>query len=417
MKVIAPILASGLSSSRLSLAATTSDNASSSSSSSTFAFCCIFKEEGGLKLRRFDVERDLPAITNICRNVYGGKDYLPNTAPDLAKDPNNIFMVLTVQQQQQEQQPIDNEGCASNNETNTDQPVAVGNAKQNMLPNMVWLEAIRTCPEHRGKGLAKLLTQSLIQASRQVNPQTQIIFTCTVESNRAMRKVLETVGMKTRHTIHQVQFSVLTQLPGWAARTSLEESAAAAQSFLQALKLEPHIRSEAKQQQYLQWIPVTTQAELDTVLQQVKQNGGIGYLPALYKLLSTDKILQALTQGLVWKLQSRSDDGNGGDSSSAQAAVIAFSNDEQIQSLKSSRICSIAATTHLALESALWFACSDKVFSLLQQQHHDDTSTNFDSSSRAFTIAVDGAVPLDGSNALCRAIPFVDDPCLLLGTN
>ena len=46
------------------------------------------------RLRKFDVEKDMEAIHDICRDVYGGADYLPKTAPVLADDPNSSFFVL-----------------------------------------------------------------------------------------------------------------------------------------------------------------------------------------------------------------------------------------------------------------------------------------------------------------------------------
>ena len=63
---------------------TTTDKNSATASSSAPSY----------RLRKFDVDKDMEAIHDICRDVYGGADYLPKTAPILANDPNSFFVVL-----------------------------------------------------------------------------------------------------------------------------------------------------------------------------------------------------------------------------------------------------------------------------------------------------------------------------------
>eukprot|EP00187_Rhodella_violacea_P001592 CAMPEP_0174905508 /NCGR_PEP_ID=MMETSP0167-20121228/53223_1 /TAXON_ID=38298 /ORGANISM="Rhodella maculata, Strain CCMP736" /LENGTH=393 /DNA_ID=CAMNT_0016148463 /DNA_START=33 /DNA_END=1211 /DNA_ORIENTATION=- len=314
-------------------------------------------ESGTYSLRTFDLDRDLPALVDICKDVYGGKDYLPNTAPSLVKDPKCRFLAVVNQE---------------------NRPVAVANARR-ILPGIAWLEAVRTCPTQRGKGLARQLTQTLIDISSEEHNCE--VYTCTIESNTPMRKVFDKVGMNFLHTIHQVKVADLAKLSGWAPE---DNSDGTPKSFVEALGLEKDIGEAAKK---IRWVPMKTLDELEEVLSRIKENGGIGYIPALYKIMSTEHVNQCLEDGLLWKMDSES------------AAVVAFYNDKQIQSLKSKRVCCIAATSTLALEGALWHVSSDECLKLLGED-------------RAFTLAVDGAVPILG-NSLCDAIPFVDDPCVL----
>jgi hypothetical protein len=119
--------------------------------------------------------------------------------------------------------------------------------------------------------------------------------------------------------------------------------------------------------------------------------------------LGAESIQKSLDDGLIWKLQNNEfvhDD----EVQAKAAAVMACTKDDQIQSLRSDLVCSIAATTHLALEGALWFACSQKC--LLQLE------------SVAFTLSMDGKIPTvqqGDENSLCKALPLAEDLCVLFG--
>ena len=364
------------------------------------------------QLRPFDLDQDTHALQDICKDVYGGRDYLPQTAIKYARDPHACFLALA---------PLafDNETRVERDPTRQGPIVAVANAQQHVLPNIAWLEAVRTCPTQRGKGLARILTQQLMDISRS-QFDCHNVYTCTVDSNVAMKKIFAKVGMTHLGNIHQVKFDRLMELPGWASGNNKndEDADVRPQPLLQALQLESRVTSHAKQ---MEWVPVTSMEELHAVLHQIRTEGGMGYLPALYKVLSTPKTVEAIQVGLVWKLRT---------TDTPRSAVIAFSRDDQIQSLESKWVCSIAATTCVAVESALWHACGadpdgdaeDSIFSSLATATQKDPSSCEECISlpATFTISVDGAVPVhrESSSKLCQGIPFVDaqDACVLYGT-
>jgi GNAT superfamily N-acetyltransferase len=307
-------------------------------------------------IRLFDAQKDLKALQAICKNVYADRDYLPSAALSMASDPLCRFLAVVCE---------------------NDQAIAVANART-VRPNMAWLEAVRTSREHQGKGLARQLSLSLIHQARENGCD---MCSCTVASNTAMHKVFANVGMQQLALIHQISFTELSKLPGWA-----HDDDRPAQSLLKALALEQFIGGSAMEQR---WIRVNTKVELEKVLRRVKDNGGIGYLPGLYELLSEQDIESSIHQGLIFR-SKRGD------------AVFSLTKNDKIQSLRSPWVFSLAATTSSALEGALRYACSDDFLSLLGRYS-------------AFTLSVDGAVPIVG-NTLFEALPWVDDHCLLFGT-
>lgn len=324
-------------------------------------------------LRKFDVDKDMEAIRNICRDVYGGADYLPKTAPILAGDPNSSFVVLA--------------------DRSTDRLAAVGNARR-FKPNMSWLEAIRTCPDHRSRGLARHLTQSLIETS--LSEHGHAMYSCTVESNLAMRKVFDRTGMKELGQIYQCSFAELKKLPGWAADDHGAATSITPKSLLSSLGVtEELIGFHAKQMQLVQ---VSSEDELNNALAQIKAKGGIGHLVGLYELLPDEGVHKSLDAYRVWKLLSRTNPGD--------FALIALVHEGKISSLKSPWVCSISATSMVALEGALWKACSDQCLKAIPDHV-------------AFTVAFDvcgETVDAQDMPAAVEALPLTDDGCLLFGS-
>jgi len=314
-------------------------------------------------IRPFDVSRDQVALEEICKNVYGGKDYLPHTAASLVTDPHCCFMCIT--------------------DAESDRIVAVGNAKK-IRPGMAWLEAVRTCEKHRGKGLARKLTQHLVDLSKE---DLHEVFTCTSGSNIAMRKVFDKTEMRKLHQIHLCSFSLLADLPGWGSK-----DLRVPQTLLRAINAEKLVCDEART---MKWSQIRTESELNTVLERVKAEGGIGLLPGFYDILSKEAVNEALSRGCVWKLDTKNN----------AAAVFSFIREEKIKSLRSKWVCSIATTSAVALDSAIWKACSDECLSYLGEDV-------------AFALCFDGAVPVnDSTSSLFHALPLADDPCLLFGTS
>ena len=329
------------------------------------------------RLRKFDVEKDMEAIHDICRDVYGGADYLPKTAPVLADDPNSSFFVLA--------------------DITTDRPAAVGNARR-FKPNMSWLEAIRTCPDHRSRGLARQLTESLIESSH--SEHGDAMYSCTVQSNLAMRKVFERTNMKELGQIHQCSFAELKTLPGWAADDDGggDASSVLPKPLLSSLGItDESISDHAKQMQMTQ---ISSEDQLNKELALIQAKGGIGHLVGLYELLPDEGIRKSLDANRVWKVSSTTNP--------SDFALLALVHEAKISSLKSPWVCSISATSLVALEGALWNACSDHCLRRITGQV-------------AFTVAFDVCgEPVDGQNdnmpAAVKALPLTDDACLLFGS-
>lgn len=323
-------------------------------------------------IRKFDTAKDLDALHDICRNVYGGSDYLPKTAPILASDPNSCFYVMA--------------------DDETDRPAAVGNARK-FKPRMSWLEAIRTCEEHRGRGLARRLTQSLIDLSRSEHGSE--VYSCTVASNVAMQRVFDRVGMMKLGQIHQCSFAELQKLPGWAAGGDDhddDDDNATPLPLLQSLGIE-------EQTCDMESTSISSQEELNETLTQIKAKGGIGHLVGLYELLPDDAVNDSLKSGRMWKLACNSKE---------DVAVVAVAREEKISSLKSPWVCSISATSIEALEAALWHACSNQSLKTLEGHV-------------AFTVAFDVCgIPLDTEGSISptvKTLPLTDDACLLFGSS
>jgi len=361
--------------------------ASSSPSTSVIAsFTSSSSEESSsisYKLREFDASRDLDALHDICRTVYGGSDYLPKTAPTLASDPNSSFLVAA--------------------DAVTDRPAAVGNARR-FKPNMSWLEAIRTCEKHRSRGLARHLTQSLIDVSR--NEHGCEVYSCTVESNIAMQRVFERVGMMLLGQIHQCSFDELKRLPGWGAGDGSDIiDNRLPLPLLQSLGVESSIEDENEAMQNMEATTVNSEQELSASLQHIMARGGIGHLVGLYELLPNEAIHDGLEAGRLWKVSSNS---NGAAEDTKDIALVAFVKEEKISSLRSPWVCSISATSVAILEEALWFACSSSCLDKLDGHV-------------AFTVAFDCCnFPLVDTKSFppaIKALPLTEDACLLFGSS
>lgn len=309
------------------------------------------------QIRRFDPARDQTAVENICKNVYGGTDYLPKIAASLANDPSSLFVVLEDQY--------------------LGQPVAVANVRK-FKPSMAWLEAVRTSEEHQGKGFAARLTEYLIDHCKSGDHE---VYTCTAKSNKAMQRVFEKTGLLFLHQIHQLSFSKLKELQGWS-----RDDHRPSEPLLQAYGLQSRIGEQARNEK---WSQVESEEEFESVMQDIRKAGGIGHLPGVWELLSANAGKVSIANGRMWKLEA-----------TGKAAVLAFSKDPKIESLKSQWVCSVAASTPEALESALWHAHSEACLATLE-------------GDVAFTVSMDGMVP----PAMCESLPLVEDPCVIFGTS
>lgn len=359
------------------------------------------------QLRPYDLEResDRSSLEEICANVYGGGDYLPQKAVSYAKDPACSFLALA------------NHGNedATGAEDGDNILLAVANYKRLPAQNSAWIEAVRTHPDHRKKGLATTLLRSIVDVSKKENgvqqnkPPTNIL-TCTVQSNKGMIMVLEKIGFAQCSTIATLSWTALKQLPGWTP-----ECEKSPQPLLDALNLNHLVSPTAKAIASSSWCTVSTDHELLERLQQCKTEGGCtGYLPGLYEYIvpgpNRIDLKQSMEQGLVLALDVEIE-GN------VEHAILVFTQDERISSLKSNWVCSIVAHTPLAFEAALWHAHSPDVARRMQSFQHGEVNNNLmddknDVSALPFCLVFDDAVPLE-TGSLAHSLPRVTDECVV----
>ena len=126
-----------------------------------------------IRLRPFLPVHDQPAIESICASVHcaidiESGDYLPGLAASMAADPACSLLVLT----------------------ENDDVVSVANVKR-LTPSISWLEAVRTSPERRGRGLASRLCSAHTAVAA---AEGRRLLSATVSSNHGMQKAFARCG-------------------------------------------------------------------------------------------------------------------------------------------------------------------------------------------------------------------------------
>jgi GNAT superfamily N-acetyltransferase len=366
------------------------------------------------KVRPYNPNTDRSNLEEICENVYGGGDYLPKVAEIYVADPLCSFLALAVA-----------------GDENQDEIVAVANYKRLPLQNSAWIEAVRTHPSHQNKGLASSLLRELIALSKEedrclsTQERTRIL-TCTIESNKGMQRALEKVGFVRYSTIPALSFAKLKQLPGWSVDCKSKP-----RPLIPALELDHLISPEAKKiASSNRWSAITSNDELLKALEVCKMHGGTcGYLPGLYEYIvpgpSRTDLQQSMEKGLVFSFDFSDKDISGCDENydicaRAGKAILAFTKDDRISSLKSQWVCSIVAYTGLAFEAALLFAHSLEVAKRMHRlQSKFDSVVEVDSENSGalpFCLVFDDATPLD-DGTLAHALPRVTDECVVFSLN
>jgi hypothetical protein len=228
-------------------------------------------------------------------------------------------------------------------------------------------------------------------------PPTSIL-TCTVQSNIGMQRVLEKLGFVQTNTIAVLKFGTLRELPGWSAEdTNIPQG----KPLLDALDLHHLISQDAKSVPTSSWTSVTTEEQLLELLALMQNEGGTcGFLPGLYEYIvpSPNRVdlKQSLEQGLVFALDVVANNGR------SERAILAFTQDKRISTLRSNWVCSISAHSTLAFEAALHYA------------HSSDVAQRFGGTTEMipFCLVFDDAVPIVEGN-LAYALPRVDDECVV----
>lgn len=335
-------------------------------------------------------DSDRKHLLEICKNVYGGDDYLPQIADSYVADESCSFLALVVLAPDEEKL------------------VAVANYKR-LSQNSAWIEAVRTHEDFRRQGLASTMIQAMIDLTLTEDGErndgtTTSIITCTIDSNKGMRRVLEKKGFDLSNKINCLAFSKLKELKGWAAGSISEP-----QPLLNALDLHHLISSRANELSQ-SWRTLSTENELLSKLQHCKQEGGTsGYLPGLYEYIVPGPnrldMKQSLENGLVFVLDAEDKELSTCETNDAGHAILVFTRDERISSLKSNWVCSIVCYTQSAFDSALLFAHSPDVANKLNVgTERKDTPP--------FCLVFNDQVPL-APGTLAHELPRVDDECVV----
>mmetsp|Transcript_18311 Transcript_18311/g.26976 ORF Transcript_18311/g.26976 Transcript_18311/m.26976 type:complete len:569 (+) Transcript_18311:116-1822(+) len=332
----------------------------------------------GQFVRTYESEIDFEELTEMCKTVWDGTDYLPHRAASYEADPSCDFLIVRRRSLAKNENENENE-----NRKGTDVRVHQGDAVEegemlaagnrrifdyasslspsppphNKNKSIAWLEAIRTSPLHSGKGIATSLMQHMIQRAREDGMQQ--ILTCTIESNHAMKKVFGKVGveMEFYKKIWFVDFSKLVPLPGWIVKINAcndgndkhddgndddneddvcnandNDEVEVAQNLLQALHIDHLINDQTKADVHANaWETITTQEELQMLLCQVKLQGGIGYLPGIGKLLWPDQYMaNSLSLGLIRKLTSKNTSKNNSNTNTNTNTNTSINNEDTV---------------------------------------------------------------------------------------
>ena len=381
------------------------------------------------KLRLYNPLSDVLALEEICANVYGGGDYLPKVAESYVADDMCSFLALTTTEE------TTGEDTAQTNNEEEDSVIAVANYKRLPVQNSAWIEAVRTHPNHQGKGLATKLLNSIIEIAKEEDDihnkakEPINILTCTVESNKGMKRALEKVGfIQSGSILPTLKFASLKALPGWSPDCNKES-----QSLLDALELNHLVSPSAKEiSSTSTWNIISTEKELLDRLQLCKSKGCSGYIPGLYEFIVPGKnrldLGRSMNQGLVLALdvttttekeisscESKTSDID--DENNVGQVILVLTEDERISSLKSKWVCSIVSYTQIGFEVALLHAHSKDIARRIQsfdceQKDIGDEMDGGDVSASPFCLVFDDAIPKH-PGTLAHALPRVDDQCVV----
>lgn len=391
-------------------------------------------------IRPYNPSRDRSSLEEICANIYGGSDYLPKVANNYVNDDSCSFLALTTNKREEENGQPHQQQKDGQEEDEDDTIIAVANYKRLPAQNAAWIEAVRTHSNYRNQGLASKLLQSIIELAREEdsndrnsssnNHQQQQqhsptnVLTCTVKSNKGMQRVFEKLGFVQTNRIWILSFSVLRQLPGWDATDNNNDTMSTITSsqgkpLLDALDLHHLVSSDARSIPSSSWTTVRTETQLLELLKEMQYEGGTcGFLPGLHEYIvpgpNRVDLKQSLERGLVLALDIPLDKEMSGctgednetttnNGRRSERAILAFTQDERISSLKSNWVCSISAHSTLAFEAALHHAHSSEIAQRI----------NGTNEMLPFCLTFDDAVPVEEEGTIAHALPRVDDECLV----
>ena len=343
-------------------------------SSLSYSKSVVLEDSSSYTIRPYVGINDHKNLTEMCKDVWGGTDYLPNIAHIFEADDKCDFLVVE--------------------DDETGDLVAAGNRRIfDREGNTIWIEAIRAAKAYQGRGLASLLLKEMVL--RSCTEKRGMILSCTVENNVAMQRVFSRVDMQMhKHKVHFVDFDVMKKIPGWSTSSSNEEECIEnPPNMLEALRLEHLIPLTAKSDK---WTNVKNEEDLRKELDSILAHGGIGHLPGLGKLLwISDELRHSMTLGLVKKLDRN-------DNNDRKPCLFALVKDSAIQSLKSKYVCSIVAFSDHDFSSAMYAACQDDII--------DDKGVKIN----AFALTFDGCLPVNtNTNCLSSNLPLSENPFVI----
>lgn len=292
-------------------------------------------------IRPYESSRDESSMKKICRDVWNGTDYLPSKAIEFEQDTSCDFVVMVNE---------DSEVVALGNRRIICQHYSDDDDSPN---DISWIEAIRTSTKHKGKGIATALTKGLM--ARSIDDGITHIMSCTVDGNIAMKKIFERVELKKINEMQRMDFGMMVTLPGWSSKNN--DNDRKAESILKALNVENLVDDESRS---TKWTTVKDETELKDLLEEMKNQGGLGYLPDIGKphFFGTQQMRNCLAKGLIRKKLNTINDAYDEES---KPCVYGLIENTAIQSLKSKWVCCIAGLDSSSVGAALWDACSDEM--------------------------------------------------------
>jgi GNAT superfamily N-acetyltransferase len=135
-------------------------------------------DSGPLTVRPYEHGRDAGAITEMCKTVYGGHDYLPRLLPSLSQNPLSFPFVL----------------ASDNRDVSNTENVVVACAILRKMhadgPAPFFLEAVRVDPRFYAKGLGRRVVEEAMAMVRAQHGHNLNFVSVTIAGNKAMMRIL-----------------------------------------------------------------------------------------------------------------------------------------------------------------------------------------------------------------------------------
>lgn len=340
------------------------------------------RENLSVSIRPYVHSKDFEQVKHICRNVYGGTDYLPSEAADLEKDPTCSFLALTKK---------------PHSDSPDETVLAVANLRE-LDPQTGWLEAVRTNEEFRGQGWATHLIKNMLETTASKEKGYKRVLSMTIEINLVMQRVFDRLGMTHDSTIRMSDVAAISEVPGYR----IKGDNVPCQNLLDALNITSLVPKEAKDTQM--WQPVS---DRDVLEQNLNRLTCTGKMPGLWKLMSpatTPMLQESIEQGLAFALETPGKDG--------VEAVMALVRDPQNPELKSPWVLCVAGSAELHLYSALWHACfSTDVQEKMKQGMDAKHQLPESKSDVGLVVVFDDTIPV--SEGLAAKLPLRRDKAIV----